>query len=436
MARTAAVLLSLLMATVFGWGQSAAPAKPAPTPGKVLSAWVELTGAGPSIRAVVEGGVCPIVRTDFERRQMLVRERASKAFPITVCELGAPRFARHVTVGGRKLSLTTGRLRRIVVFGDTGCRMKDAQMQACNDVNQWPFPAIMKAAAAKHPDLAIHVGDYYYREMPCTPGDAGCAGSPHGDAWPSWAADFFQPASPLLAAAPWVFARGNHEQCGRGADGWFRMLDAGPAPLTCPAIAAPFMLNLPGLDLGVIDTADMADLQLAPQKVQFYQTQLNLAPRSLSIIRPPDREEWIVTHRPIWGFELTQGAEGLLAQNKAMAKVVGRLDKPTAPQLPEADMILSGHVHFFATLSFGPLRPVQLITGDGGTILIDAQTRSGEQTIDGLLTQFTVADTYGYMLLERKGRHNWIGTLYGPKDEVLTTCAFHGRKALCKPPRK
>ncbi len=41
-----------------------------------------------------------------------------------------------------------------------------------------------------------------------------------------WQADFFRPAAPLLAAAPWLFVRGNHESCGRAGLGWFRFFDA------------------------------------------------------------------------------------------------------------------------------------------------------------------------------------------------------------------
>ena len=56
----------------------------------------------------------------------------------------------------------------------------------------------------------------------------GCAGSPYGDNWAVWQKDFFDPAAPLLAAAPWVLVRGNHELCSRGGHGWFRLLDPHP----------------------------------------------------------------------------------------------------------------------------------------------------------------------------------------------------------------
>ncbi len=51
-------------------------------------------------------------------------------------------------------------------------------------------------------------------------------GNPDADAWEAWWLDFFQPAGDLLTAAPWVFARGNHELCSHAGPGWFYFLDA------------------------------------------------------------------------------------------------------------------------------------------------------------------------------------------------------------------
>jgi hypothetical protein len=45
--------------------------------------------------------------------------------------------------------------------------------------------------------------------------EANCGATPVGDNWDAWNADFFTPAAQLLTAAPWVFSRGNHEDCGR-----------------------------------------------------------------------------------------------------------------------------------------------------------------------------------------------------------------------------
>ena len=396
-------------------------------PQKPVAAWAEFTGDGVSVRALVSNAVCPKASVDGEPLVLQVRQAATAAFPLTTCQATAPAGARKAVVAGQKLKLTPRKLNRIVVIGDTGCRLKGTQTQPCNDPKLWPFATVTRNAAAKKPDMVIHVGDYLYRETPCPAGDAGCAGSPHGDGWASWSADFFAPAASLLGAAPWLLARGNHEQCTRSAVGWFSMLDAGKVPLTCPATAAPFQVKLRGLTLDVIDTADMVDLQLGPEKVAFYERQLPPAPARMS-----SGTTWVVTHRPIWGYELTTIGETTIANNPLVAKVLSRLDRPPSAQLPGVDMVVSGHVHMFGTLDFGPLRPAQLIVGDSGTALELADTRSGQQKIDGLMTQFTVKDTFGYFLLTRK-RSVWTGTLYAADDAVLATCSFHDRAATCTP---
>src|SRR5262249_37597941 len=62
---------------------------------------------------------------------------------------------------------------RILVIGDTGCRLKGSLVQPCNDMQQWPFPALAQQAAKLNPDLVIHVGDYLYRENACPANEAG-----------------------------------------------------------------------------------------------------------------------------------------------------------------------------------------------------------------------------------------------------------------------
>ena len=129
---------------------------------------------------------------------------------------------------GCRFPLLPNEIKQIVVIGDTGCRLKGTFTQDCNDPVKWPFAVVARLAAARRPDLVIHVGDYHYRETACPDTQPGCAGSPHGDNWAVWQKDFFNPAAPLLAAAPWVLVRGNHELCSRGGHGWFRLLDPHP----------------------------------------------------------------------------------------------------------------------------------------------------------------------------------------------------------------
>ena len=119
---------------------------------------------------------------------MQARAAPDDSFPVTVCETRIPEGAMHLSVGAAVLPAPVRAPRRLLIFGDTGCRLKGSAVQDCNDPRAWPFARVARIAAAQKPDLVIHVGDYYYRETPCPAGAAGCAGSPYGDRWPSWKA--------------------------------------------------------------------------------------------------------------------------------------------------------------------------------------------------------------------------------------------------------
>ena len=116
------------------------------------------------------------------------------------------------------------------MIGDTGCRLKGKEIQACNDPTAYPFAKTAQLAAAWKPDLVLHVGDYHYRENECPASAPGCEGSPWGYGWDAWSADFFSPGAPLLNAAPMVMVRGNHENCFRAGQGWMRFLDPTRSP--------------------------------------------------------------------------------------------------------------------------------------------------------------------------------------------------------------
>jgi hypothetical protein len=211
----------------------------------------------------MSGDECPWLATASARLPLIKRAPANGEFAL-VCGTRIPSGGDDVEmettndpVEHMQLPKFVSDPKRILVIGDTGCRLKDSLVQPCNDPQQWPFPAIAREAADLKPDLVIHVGDYLYRENACPANDAGCQGSPFGDNWPTWAADFFTPAQPLLAAAPWVFVRGNHEDCQRAGPGWTRLL--APAPYNPANICAdhtpPYSVPLKDMTLVVLDNA-------------------------------------------------------------------------------------------------------------------------------------------------------------------------------------
>src|SRR5262245_13522414 len=313
---------------------------PSPAPGPALRAWVEMGPAGALARAIVAtpGAGCPELAAGGRSIPMSARAQPSADFGVLVCEAAIPPDARAAAIGGTALPLPPRQIRKVAVFGDTGCRIKcdsngaNCNVQDCNDPAKWPFAAVARRIAAEKPDLVVHVGDYYYREAECPAGDEeDCGGSPAGDNWPAWQADFFVPAAPLLAAAPWLFVRGNHEECQRGGPGWFRFLDSGPVPASCSDDPAPFAVALPGLQILVLNTSVAQD---AGTQASFYEPSF----RTLdALARQSSAPSWLVMHHPLWA---------LGEWNGALQPVTGVLQQASGNVLaPEIELLLAGHIH-------------------------------------------------------------------------------------------
>ena len=142
---------------------------------RVFAQWVELGPDGASSVRAITDDACPQVVFDGIPTSMSVRAEPGQsienvkpaAFPVRSCEVAVPQGAVAATLDGRVLPLARPNPQRILVFGDTGCRLDRNAQQDCNDPAAWPFPKIAAAAAIARPDLVIHVGDYHYREVPC-----------------------------------------------------------------------------------------------------------------------------------------------------------------------------------------------------------------------------------------------------------------------------
>ena len=407
------------------------PAKPPEMAPTADQAWVELTDRGAEARLITATAACPAATIDGKTTPMTQRAGPSADFPLTICEVPLPPGARQASVRGAVLPLPSAEPKRIVIFGDTGCRLKGDDIQNCDrpqgqTPKDWPFARVAELAAAHHPDLVIHVGDYYYRESPCPAGRAGCAGSPWGDNWNSWNADFFAPAQPLLKAAPWVMVRGNHEDCQRGGPGWFLLLDGAAAPLTCPAESAPMVIDAGGLEFYVLDSSGTDDRYAPPGPVAKFSAQLDALKTT-----PPTAPAWILAHRPIWGLVpvASAGPIGPLevpinATEQAAAK--GR-------DLKGVQMVVSGHIHHFASFSFKGDRPPQLIVGTGGDIGEPGDTPrflDGAVGMDGMSAERFGFDRYGFLVLD-KTTGGWAGAFYDVRDRPIASCALSGRALPC-----
>jgi hypothetical protein len=415
-----AVLLTFAMTGCAATPQLSAPPATAPvtTPGPAgtPSSWVQLGPEGAAeIRAVVETGTaCPSFPTAEGTITLHPRAPADANFKL-LCSALLPKGA---AIPG--LPTVKAAPQRILIVGDTGCRLKDETIQSCNDPKAWPFPSVAVAAARLKPDLVIDVGDYLYRETPCPAGNANCAGSPYGDNWPAWKADFLDPAAPLLAAAPWIFARGNHEECVRAGAGYLRLLGSQPYATDCTKHLAPYRVPLGDFTLMVIDNADASDTAIDPAHVAIYQSELAEANK------PSPVPVWLVLHRPIWaaisgplGIPVGGNAQIIAAAEKTM------LTKPVT-------LMLSGHIHSFEALNYAHggmdgTPPPQIVAGNGGTNL-DITPANLKGTVFQGHSGVTVKDGvsvggFGFLLLTRAAS-GWMIDLYDSAGTAEGQCLF------------
>jgi hypothetical protein len=430
---------------------SASAAQSTGTPSAPLAAWVELSPTGPVVRAITDAAVCPraaavdaaAARPAHWDTPMGVRaEPVPPDFPNRVCEWQPPPEARFIALEGQlhTLRMPQPNPERIVVIGDSGCWGAEDQ----NCVRDWPFPKIAGFAAARNPDLVIHLGDYNYRGTDCVAYDGCCTynpincGFPHcGDSWPNWQLDFFAPAAPLLAAAPWVFVRGNHDLCAQAGHGWFRYLDPHSPPPTCAAnpvddltFTPPYPLYLgDSLRLIVLDSADACGQPGLRDTTPTYREQFERV--AAYAADSPAAHTWLVAHRPLWGIQRYSPQESTVLNYT--------LQQASANHLPAAiSLLLAGHEHLFQSLTMrGTDGPPTLIVGTGGAEL-DAPALV-PSTVENLsvapggptIAAARTLHDHGYLVIERSAQA-WAATFYDRFNQPLATCASTARPALCK----
>jgi hypothetical protein len=406
-----------------------------------LAAWSELgPNATLSVRAVYPtGATCrPLsvdgVSTSMELRSLPVRaEFADGDFPISVCSASITDRAKDVRLDGQRIPIRGTDLRRIVVLGDSGCRIKGEGTQACNDELKWPFRRIAVAAASVHPDLVIHVGDYHYRETRCQAD--GCSG-PTGYGWDAWKADFFDPGKDLLAAAPWVMVRGNHEECRRAAKGWFLLL-APSIPLGVPCASgddqesgdnfgAPFAVSLAkDLQLIVFDSARSGEETHAAAVVRRLQERF----RQVDALAANAESSWFVSHHPVLGYSSGSPDTGISHMQEATKAVLGPRYLPSNTLLA-----LHGHVHLFEAIGFADAHPVTIVAGMGGdnldgSITVDPKVMpvAPNTSIATLVTE----SRFGFLVIDRESAKEWSMSFHDVGGSVYIRCKATGVALAC-----
>jgi hypothetical protein len=431
----------------------------------VNAAWVVLSEHGQAVaRIVTPDADCPSILIDGKASPMRLRAKAETipqrptasrpdyskpaSFPVNTCEYSLPANIAHASVGDISLPLPKANPRRIVIIGDSGCRMKraDNAWQDCSDPNAWPFAQIAMLAAGFKPDLVLHVGDYHYRESPCPQGMAGCEASPWGYGWDAWEADLFKPAAPLLAAAPWIMVRGNHEECARGGQGWFRFLDPRPYEVmrSCndPAkdsnadYSDPYAVPIGGdAQVIVFDSAkagksplDPANAKDAPAFAKYQAQFLTVG----MLAGKPGTLSMFANHHPILGLTPKAGGS-VIGGNRALLSVMKGLNG-TAYYPPGIQATLHGHTHLFEAINFASDHPATFLSGNSGDnvdkSLPDPLPAASAPAEGVAIAKIAHSNSFGFLVLDRR-QDAWAFKAYRRDGSLMMTCLLQQSKVNC-----
>lgn len=437
-----------------------ASAPPAPEPAEaVQQAWVQaVAGPGWAVRVLTAAPACPTAQWAGGSAPMTQRgapgdepaparakqaDRKASRFVLRACELTWPTGAAQVQVAGINLRAPVEAPRRIAVVGDSGCRLKASEqaLQSCKDGPDWPFASVLAQVAAQQPDLVVHVGDYHYRESPCPASEPGCAGSPWGYGDDAWQADFFQPAAKLLAAAPWVFVRGNHEACSRAGQGWLRYLDAlpGTARVCGPGTAGvdpsdmtkPFTVPLsPRRQLIVFDTSELGSKAPAEGSAAWSEWTLQLA-QVAALTRGVD-DNVFLSHHPSLALALTPDGAPALSNSGLTPLLLAT--QPGRLFAPGIGMTVHGHLHTSEALGFATGQPVTLVAGNAGSAThghVDAAQATGFEPLPGARLQTVAAhQRFGFTLLTAQDA-GWLIEAFDVAGQLIYRCHTENGKLGC-----
>jgi Calcineurin-like phosphoesterase len=384
----------------------------------VLNRWVQY---GPDdtvlIRSIssANSAACPSLAIDGQPVTMHPRFPPTVEFPIVMCEVSRKLgnyAAKTATIDGVDLKLPIADPKRILIVGDTGCRVNGETPQDCNNHDgplDFPLAPLSDYAALFRPDTIIHTGDFYYREQPCPTGfDKQCGrpdGVTSGDIWEIWDADWFTPARRIMQTAPLAITRGNHESCDRGAAGWFRLLAVQPYSDTAancgprsgfssyrsvtrtnsepsnrdPNDTTPsYVVQAGAVALIMFDISYASDTIAQPGLNAQY-----VADLKTSLAKLQDKPAIFVAHKPVFGLNV--GAASAQGEKTPGEKPSG--ERPSGERFvgggnvneqlifgrsvpPQISLFVSGHTHNFEVVDLGsPDLAPQLVIGNSGTLL-------------------------------------------------------------------
>jgi hypothetical protein len=419
------------------------------------------SGGLATVRVLTHSAQCPSIVWDARTAEsMRVRASASTVparsdavqadskeavFDVLTCEAVWPRGVTTASINGRTVPTPSQFIQRVVIVADTGCRMmaSDNAFQPCNDTKAWPWEGVANAAAGLKPDLVLHIGDIHYRESPCPQGLAGCAGSAWGYGYDAWKADFFEPAKALLATAPWVFVRGNHESCSRAGQGWFRFIDANPwnEARSCndPKADASADYSPPyGVPLSkdtqliVFDSSKTSGkpFPAGGAAYQKYADQMAM----VADLSKRTTQNFFVSHHPLLAIGSDKKTGQVVpAGNAGLLSVLGAV-YPDRLFPPGVNVAMHGHNHVFQAMDFKSDHPVSLVMGNSASqneFPPPAKVAQGfEPYPKAIVDHYAAYPDYGFATLDLQQDGAWLLTEYSVQGKPVLNCKLSNHLAV------
>jgi hypothetical protein len=150
-----------------------------------------------------------------------------------------------------------------------------------------------------------------------------------------------------------------------------------------------------------------------------------------------DRDHlWLLSHMPIWGVTThTEGRSSACTVGDEYACVNQTLQVAMRGalkgKLPDSiELVLSGNLHQFQSLTFGAERPPTVIIGNSGAALPDSgpvglfpvQVDGLEARVlatgDTISTPEGLKSAHGYLAIELSGDSTWSGVLVNPAEGI------------------
>lgn len=319
--------------------------------------WIQFNYEGKvCLRAVTETNVLPTISSNTGSIVFSLRAPQTHDFPVYVWEAALPNEINEAIIGTKRI-VVPSEYKKIALVGDTGCR---PAQEATPD--KWPLERIANSIANEKPNLIIHLGDMLYRHLTGLRKDNFEHYHPgQGDTWNEWEKEFFNPLSHLLPTTPWIFIRGNQENCDCAHEGWRRFLDGYPYSPQCELYTEPYVVTLDDLNLIVHDSSFVH-----PEKDPSWPIH-QLA--NLKVDQA--KATWLLTHRPLWGIVNYQPNEQTAP--KIMLNEHGILQMYMQPFPDTITTVFSGHIHAFQFIKPSAYDINQFVIGNGGVALEEDQ---------------------------------------------------------------